>query len=224
MISTVNGITVSYRIGQNDKDLWFPSMRHFNAQRYGGRERLFRNMREEIRQVVDMASKASSVGNRALLNVRKALPSDLHPIFELANQSSVREASFRRAPINWEEHVRWFPAMITDPLCGFYVAEIAGSMAGQLRFNRDGDQAVVSISVDPRFRGKGVGAALYSQGLADFRLRHPVRKIIAKIKKRNGQSIAFFQRLGFVDSSCERINDEEAVIMVDYPQALEVEP
>jgi UDP-2,4-diacetamido-2,4,6-trideoxy-beta-L-altropyranose hydrolase len=158
------------------------------------------------------------------VTVRKAIPQDVAAIFELSNQPSVRDSSFNSAPIDWMHHIRWFSAATTDPNCGFYVAEIGAVLAGQLRFNRKGDEAVVSISIDPRFRGKGIGAALYRHGLADFRLRHPMLKITAKIKKRNEQSIAFFQHLGFVDSSCERINDEEAVIMVDYQLSPEVEP
>ena len=223
MISTVNGITVSYRTGENDGDLWFPSMRHFNAHRHGGLEKLIRGMREEMRQVVDTTTKAPPVESRGSLSVRKALSSDLRPIFELSNQPSVRDSSFNSDPIAWADHVRWFAEATTDSNCGFYIAEIGGALAGQLRFNRQEEQAVVSISVDARFRGEGVGVALFQQGLADFMLTHPVQKIIAKIKKRNKPSITFFQRLGFSISSSERVDEEESVTMVYRPRGFEVE-
>jgi UDP-2,4-diacetamido-2,4,6-trideoxy-beta-L-altropyranose hydrolase len=158
------------------------------------------------------------------VTVRKATPRDIAAVFELSNQPSVRDSSFNSAPIDWKDHTGWYSAATTDPNCGFYIAEIAEALAGQLRFKRKGDEAIVSISIDPRFRGKGIGAVLYRQGLSDFRLRHPVRKIIAMVKRQNGQSIAFFRHLGFVDSTCERINGEEAVIMVDHLQAREVKP
>jgi ribosomal protein S18 acetylase RimI-like enzyme len=124
-----------------------------------------------------MTCNESPGDNLPSLIVRKAGPSDIRSIFELANLSSVRDASFRSAPIKWEEHVSWFQAALADPLCGFYVADTGRLLAGQVRFSREGEQAVVSISVNPGFRGKGVGASLYHQGLAHFRLQHPVEAV-----------------------------------------------
>jgi UDP-2,4-diacetamido-2,4,6-trideoxy-beta-L-altropyranose hydrolase len=151
------------------------------------------------------------------IRIRDVGPSDAKAIFELSNHPSVRKVSFQNAPLQWQEHLRWFEATRTDPLCGFYVAESGSEILGQVRFRLDGARAIVSISIDPRFRGKGLGSMLYYEALSAFRRRHRAEEFVAIIRKSNHDSIAFFRKLGFNAVSTERIGGEEAVIMVSYP-------
>ena len=145
-------------------------------------------------------------------------------IFELSNHPSVRQASFNREPITWSEHCAWFDRMRRDPSCGFYVMEIEGALAGQIRFCAEGTLATVSISVDPRYRGRGVGASLYRQALTAFRALHPVNGVVAKIRKENTESAAFFKGLGFAFHSFEWINGQAAIVMRSNPEDPEVGP
>ena len=154
--------------------------------------------------------------------VREAGPLDAQAIFKLSNHPSIRKASFNHSPINWKEHLRWFKRVRGDPRCGFYVLEIGGALAGQIRFSLEGARATVSISVDPRYRGRGVGTCLYRQGLAAFEVRYRVKEIVAKIKKLNMESFAFFKGLGFAFDSEECINGQEAVVMVSKLASPEV--
>lgn len=154
--------------------------------------------------------------NRTVL-VRPVCAADVEHVHRLSNEPSVRDSSFRSAAIPWSEHVSWFEAALVDPALDFYVAEIGGELAGQIRFRVAGAQATVSISVDPRFRGRGVGAALYRHGLASLRKRRAVEEIVAMIKIRNAESIAFFERLGFARRSSESVGGEEALVMTSRP-------
>jgi RimJ/RimL family protein N-acetyltransferase len=129
--------------------------------------------------------------------VRKVHNDDLRAVFELSNAPSVRESSFHPALIPWEDHFRWFEKVRADPECGYYVAEINGVVAGQVRFKREGEAAIVSISVGPAFRGRGIGDRLYREAFADYRLGHPVARIEARIRKDNAPSAVFFRKLGF---------------------------
>jgi len=158
---------------------------------------------------------------RGDIEVREVGQLDLRGIFELSNHPSVRDASFRGAPISWQEHVRWFAAMMRDPLCGFYVAESEGRIAGQVRFRQEGARTIVSISIAPCFRGRGVGAELYRRALAAFRSHHHASEVVARIKERNTEAIAFFRKLGFVFAATEWIGGEEAVVMVSDPRQVE---
>lgn len=155
---------------------------------------------------------------------RETGPRDVKGIFELSNRPSVRQASFNRAPITWSEHRTWFEKTRREPLCGFYVMEIDGALAGQIRFCSEGTLATVSISVDPRYRGRGVGASLYRQALTAFRALHPVNEVVAKIRKENTESAAFFKRLGFAFHSFEWIDGQEAIVMRSKLENPEVGP
>lgn len=138
----------------------------------------------------------------------------MRAIFELSNTPSVRDSSFHPELIPWEDHVRWFEQARSDPESGFYVVEIDGVVAGQVRFNREGESTIVSISVGSSFRGRGIGDILYRDALTEYRRRCPVTKVEAKIRKGNVQSIAFFNKLGFIYARDEIVNDIESVVLV----------
>ena len=89
-------------------------------------------------------------------------------IFELSNHPSVREVSFNHSPITWSEHKKWFERMRREPLRGFYVMEIDGALAGQIRFRLEGTLATVSISIDPRYRGMRCGSFSVPSGAGRF--------------------------------------------------------
>jgi ribosomal protein S18 acetylase RimI-like enzyme len=91
---------------------------------------------------------------------------------------------------------------------------MAGQLAGQVRMSREDAQAVVSISVDPRFQGLGIGSSLYRAALADVRERWQIAKIVARIRKSNTASVAFFKKLGFIPAFEELICGEQALVMV----------
>jgi UDP-2,4-diacetamido-2,4,6-trideoxy-beta-L-altropyranose hydrolase len=110
--------------------------------------------------------------------------------------------------------VKWFQTAVRDPLHGFYVADMAGKVVGQVRFRLEEKRATVSISIDPRYRGKGLGERLYREALASFKREHLVEEVVAVVKKRNTQSLGFFSRLGFAIDSYEWIGGQHAVVMM----------
>jgi spore coat polysaccharide biosynthesis protein SpsF len=138
------------------------------------------------------------------IKVRRATAADIQAVFVLSNQRSIREKSFRNTSIGWPEHVEWFDRILKDPNCSFYVAEVDGRIAAQVRFSRDGELALVSISVSQDCRRKGVGRQMFQMALKDFKSGHPYDRIVAKIKPENLQSMSFFQGLGFRTEQSER--------------------
>jgi L-amino acid N-acyltransferase YncA len=147
-------------------------------------------------------------------NIREAAEKDIKAIFDLSNTPNVRNASFRSAPLSWEEHVAWFYRVLANPECIFLVADNAGQIGGQIRLNREDAQTVVSISVDPGFQGLGIGSSLYRAALAEARKKWPLAEVVARIKKTNSASITFFKKLGFIPASEELICGEQALVMV----------
>jgi RimJ/RimL family protein N-acetyltransferase len=148
------------------------------------------------------------------IKVRKAMAADIRAIFELSNQRSIRERSFQSSAIAWPKHVEWFDRVLKDPDCSLYVAEVNERIAGQVRFSRDGEHTLVSISVSQDFRRKGVGRQMFQMALKDFQSGHQSGRIIARIKPDNLQSISFFQSLGFRSEQSERSGQ---VIVMSLP-------
>ncbi|RUT30197.1 ribosomal-protein-alanine N-acetyltransferase [Arsenicitalea aurantiaca] len=72
-------------------------------------------------------------------------------------------------------------------------------VAGFIMLRLAGDEAeLITIAVDPRWRGKGVGAALLRAGLS-FLSMTAARKLFLEVAEDNPAAIALYRRAGFVE-------------------------
>lgn len=131
--------------------------------------------------------------------LRKIKAKDIRDVFLLSNQHHVRENSLNKDPIDWSEHVTWFSRMINQEHNVFFaVVDEKDQFLGQIRFEVDGDQAVVSISLDASLRGKGYASALLAESIRELFCEQPhVSKIIAYVLRGNLASIRLFEGRGF---------------------------
>jgi len=142
--------------------------------------------------------------------VRNAAEEDMRPVFELANDPDVRRFSCTGGGILWDDHVGWFRRRIADEACLFLVIEAGGAFAGQIRFDVDGDEAVVSIGLHAQWRGKGVARPALAGALSLLKGRFPeVRRVAAFIKPVNEASLRFFQECGFCPVGVTRVRECE---------------
>jgi UDP-2,4-diacetamido-2,4,6-trideoxy-beta-L-altropyranose hydrolase len=128
------------------------------------------------------------------------LAADIEPLFELANEASVRAASISNAPIAWKEHTRWFAMISADAKQQIYtIRDAAGAFMGQLRFDcREAGVALISISIVKQARGCGVASSVIRRGAALLFSAAPERMIKAVVKQTNIASLKSFMRAGFI--------------------------
>ncbi len=94
-----------------------------------------------------------------------------------------------------------FAAYLADPRhTPTYVAcdsrhRIAGF--AMLRLTLD-EAELMTIAVDPRWRGRGVGRALLDAGLADL-MMSPARRIFLEVAADNAPALALYRRHGFAE-------------------------
>jgi len=140
------------------------------------------------------------------LRLRAAYEDDCRLLFDWANDPVTRAASFHSAPISWDEHTKWYAQRLRDPQSVLYVGETdAQAPVGQVRFQRQGESATLSVSVAPEFRGAGWGAALISFSIRALIRAHPVSRIDAQIKPENEASIRLFRKSGFRQIGTEEV-------------------
>jgi len=133
-----------------------------------------------------------------VINLRHACEKDCKLLWEWANDASVRSFSFNSAPIPWEEHVKWFNKKLYDPNCFIFIAEsVNDAPIGQVRFDINGEQAEISLSVDKRWRGLGYGALLIKCGAEEMFRSTTIKSIHAFIKPDNIGSIRSFEKARF---------------------------
>ncbi|MDH3813900.1 MAG: GNAT family N-acetyltransferase [Acidobacteriota bacterium] len=134
--------------------------------------------------------------------LREAGPGDRHRLWVLANDPVVRSFSFSQEQIEWETHVKWFARVIEKQDSQVFVAEDAeGNFVGQVRFDLDRGDAVVTIQIVPSSRGRGFGVTLIRAGTLRYLEEIPAVNVVhAFIKKTNQVSIAAFSKAGYQHS------------------------
>jgi len=129
------------------------------------------------------------------IKLRKVNADDIYLLFNWANEQLVRENSFSKSPICWEDHNKWFHDKVTSKDCKMFILEVNNNDVGQVRFDNVNNQYwLIDYSIDNKFRRNGYGLKIVKYGIRTFDV--PV-KFIAKVKNNNIASIKVFNRLKF---------------------------
>jgi UDP-2,4-diacetamido-2,4,6-trideoxy-beta-L-altropyranose hydrolase len=131
--------------------------------------------------------------------LRPAASGDARLLWEWANDPVTRRASFSTAPILWSDHLSWLGAHLAAPTSLLLVgSDDAGEPVGQIRFERAGTVAEVSVNLAPDRRGQGYGATLVRVGAAHaFGHWAGLREVVGVVKVDNTLSMRAFQAAGF---------------------------
>ena len=134
-----------------------------------------------------------------IINLRKATENDLLLYFNWANDEDVRIQSFSSNTIDLVTHTKWYEDKIQDERNHFYLFENSSNEAvGQVRIERQSNnKAVIGISIDKKFRGKGFAPKILRESLSEFTRICEDYTIEAYIKITNKGSINSFKKAGF---------------------------
>jgi UDP-2,4-diacetamido-2,4,6-trideoxy-beta-L-altropyranose hydrolase len=146
------------------------------------------------------------------LHLRPATASDCDLVYRINAHPAVRRWSFTSGAIGLEEHRRWFAAKLANPACRLFIAEDEGEPVGVLRYDLAGDEATVSIAIDPRWHSRGYGTAVLRAGSALIGDR--AARLRALIKPDNLASIRVFASAGYRPAGETTVNGERALIML----------
>lgn len=151
---------------------------------------------------------ARAVLGRALrerVRLQAATPRDEDAVLALANDPVVRASSLNTEPITPEAHRAWFAHRLMRPRESMMLlAWDDGALAGQVRFDVSGNQAVVSISLAAGYRGLGWGPLLLEDAIRRLGREHTdVTTLIANVRRENTASIRLFEGAGFVSDGAD---------------------
>ncbi|MBK6836160.1 MAG: GNAT family N-acetyltransferase [Bacteroidetes bacterium] len=133
------------------------------------------------------------------LKMRFANENDADLYFKWANDKVVRENSYNTAEINYEQHINWFKSKLLSKECFFYLfLNKENTAIGQVRIDKSNDEIIIGISIDEKFRGKGLGVKLLNKACNDYLSKFKTAEIIAYIKEENIASINQFSKASFI--------------------------
>jgi len=148
---------------------------------------------------------------RATVTLRPACEADARQLWQWRNEESMRLASFQTAPVPFADHEAWVSRVLTDRSVLLLIGiDDAQQGIGYIRFNLDTERADVSVCVDSRQRGRGLGVDLINTGCAYLWERHPSVEVVALVKQQNSASRAAFLAAGF--RSMDARHDGEQII------------
>ena len=146
-----------------------------------------------------------------MIPVRDAVESDCEQVYEWANDEATRAASFDSGPIAWDSHQNWFKERLQNPNCLLLVCgNDRGQSLGLVRFDLAGDEATISINLDPRMRGQGLAAFIIVRAVDELFKRYSILRVSAFIKPRNLRSARAFVRAGFSDVGPTNVRGHKA--------------
>ena len=149
------------------------------------------------------------------IKLRIAQENDCELLWKWANDPENRKASFSSPPIAWEEHTRWFNSKLNSANCMIYIATMNdGIPLGQIRYDIKQENAVISISIDSKFRGKGYGVVLIRETSKRVFNRSNVRRVHAYVKQDNNASTNVFTKAGFKKLELTTIHAQQATHFV----------
>jgi UDP-2,4-diacetamido-2,4,6-trideoxy-beta-L-altropyranose hydrolase len=167
------------------------------------------------RKLVDGRGAERVVAFLSGLELRRTADSDCEIFWQWANDAEARAASFNGKMISWEDHAKWFRAKLDDPKAMFYTATNRdGVPIGEIRYQVKGKRAVLSISLDARFRGSGWGQKILAVGTERIFQDTAVEFIDAYVKPTNPASLKLFAGAGFQQFPPKMIEGQEGIHFV----------
>lgn len=150
-----------------------------------------------------------------ILNIRPATEEDARLVWEWANDPVTRTASFSSDPIPWSDHTRWFDSKLKSENCLFFlITREDGLPVGQVRYDKEGKEAVISVSLEESFRGHGYGSAILRLASNKVMASEGIDVIHAYIKKNNEASKRAFIKGGFEEEGFKTFKGQEALHLV----------
>lgn len=129
--------------------------------------------------------------------LRPARIGDAQRMWDWRNDEATRAASFSGAVVPFPAHVDWLRDRLSRPAVRILMAEQEGTEFGVIRFEADGESAVVSVMLAPGFRGRGLAAPLIAAATARSARELRLVRIHAYIKPGNEASTRAFTSAGY---------------------------
>ena len=155
------------------------------------------------------------------VTMRRAQSSDCRILWEWANETAVRQASFDSSPITWEQHSRWFAQQVSDAHSTFLIFEYdQAAPVGTARFRATSDADLeISVTIAPEFRGQGLAPGLLDRAAESAFERGLIERIHAFIRAENRVSVKSFENAGFFLVGATQVRGSDALHYVREREA-----
>lgn len=134
-----------------------------------------------------------------MLKIKKVSVEDKDILLEWRNDPRIYKHALNPFPVAPEDHEKWFQKIINNKSCFFYMGWFDGQRCGTVRYHllENENEAEVSISLAPKFHGKGLGFELMKLAESQLKLDSQVKLIHATVLNENAASMSLFLKSKF---------------------------
>ena len=123
---------------------------------------------------------------------------DCLEVLDWRNDYLSREMSTSGEVVSRSDHLKWFDAMMQCSAHIGIIGEVDGFKIGVVFFKIKNENVIVSINLNPMFRGKKLASKFLGQAMIKIRnMPNKIEYFIAEIKDENAASIKVFVKNGF---------------------------
>lgn len=174
-------------------------------------EALRRRLSHASRALVDgRGSERAALAMTDRVNLRRARADEAEHTFPWRNHPDTRRYATDPKALDEAEHEHWWRAAVAAPDRLLLIGECGSVPVGVVRLDRDGEQAEVSIYLDPALGGLGLGRKLLDQAAALAQDQLGLRRLVATIRTENVASQRSFTAAGFAKAGHQWIRSLDA--------------
>jgi RimJ/RimL family protein N-acetyltransferase len=129
------------------------------------------------------------------IKIREVTIADAQLLFGWANDVGTRKSSFNSDPIEWNDHLAWLNNKLSDLSCTMFIFLQNNKAVGLVRIETD-ENSVISVTVAPDQRGKGLGTEMLKMSCYRF-WQQSDRPVLVYIKEDNMVSLRAAEKAGF---------------------------
>jgi pseudaminic acid biosynthesis-associated protein pseG len=132
------------------------------------------------------------------LYLRPVEITDARLLYEWRNDKAARENSLHSEDLIYEEHVRWLRHVLGTPAARYFYILMSGTVPlGQIRLSIEEEKALISYSIDAKYRARGYGRMILQCTEARLREQGVRLTLVGYVKKDNIASRKAFVSLHY---------------------------
>lgn len=132
------------------------------------------------------------------MTLRLAEDKDAGLLYAWRNHPAIRQVSRSSEAIDRGRHEEWFFRVMHDDQRHLLVGLLGPQEVGVIRFDLNGQNAEISLYLDPELKGQGLGGALLDAGECWLKDNYPnVKLLAADVLAGNIASEKLFERFGY---------------------------
>ena len=124
---------------------------------------------------------------------------DVEITFKWASDRKVRQFSFNKGEILFEEHKSWFIVKLLDPNCFYFMFLRGAERVGSIRidYNEESNIGLISYLIGSDFHGMGYGTKILQLIEELVLTKFEIMQLKGLVMKSNDASVRIFNKLGY---------------------------